>query len=338
MEIPTEDRSTMLPIEPDSNTGEEQSRYDLDSDTESLDSLTSSVLAYEYKNGRRYATYGSNQFWLPNDEHIYGMLFGGKLIFAPIKNPRRILDVGTGTGTWAVDVAMAYPNSRVTGTDISPNQPSWVPSNLTFEIDDAELDWNFSHLFDLIHIQNLNGAIRDWPRLFRQAYEYKSDTDSFWIKSWLTYSTSNLKPGGYFEVKEGDISAKCDDGSIPKEWSLGIAEKESLRACDSLGQTLRAPEYIKQWMEEAGFVDVEERIFRLPMNTWPKDPELKEIGRYQCAQHLEAVSPFALGLLVEVLGWSREETELFLVGVRDNIKDRSIHAYFSIRVVTGHRP
>ncbi|KAK1147871.1 hypothetical protein N8T08_000385 [Aspergillus melleus] len=212
-----------------------------------------------------------------------------------------------------------YPNARITGTDISPHQPSWVPANLTFEIDDAELDWNFSHLFDLVHIQNLNGAIRDWPRMFRQAYD-------------------NLKPGGYFEVKEGDISAKCDDGSIPKEWSLGTAEKESIRACNLLGQTLTAPEHLKQWMEEAGFVNVEERIFRLPMNTWPKDPELKEIGRYQCAQHLEAVSPFALGLLVEVLGWSREVTELFLVGVRDNIKDRSIHAYFTIRVVTGRRP
>lgn len=32
-------------------------------------------------------------------QHIYGMLFGGRLIFSPIpENPQRILDIGTGTG------------------------------------------------------------------------------------------------------------------------------------------------------------------------------------------------------------------------------------------------
>lgn len=80
-------------------------------------------------------------------------------------------------------------------------------------------------------------------------------------------------------------------------------------------------------MEEAGFADVQERQFRLPMNTWPKDRDLKEIGRYQCIQYQEALSPYALGLLVEVLGWSRAELEVFLVGVRENLKDRRIHAY-----------
>lgn len=34
------------------------------------------------------------------------MLFEGQLIFAPVDHPKRILDVGTGTGTWAVDVAL----------------------------------------------------------------------------------------------------------------------------------------------------------------------------------------------------------------------------------------
>ena len=45
-------------------------------------------------------------------------LADGKLHLAPIKNPHRILDIGTGTGIWAIDMADLYPSAEVIGTDI----------------------------------------------------------------------------------------------------------------------------------------------------------------------------------------------------------------------------
>lgn len=52
---------------------------------------------------------------MPNDEveqerldfyhHIFLLLLGGKLYTAPLDNPQRVLDVGTGTGIWAIDFA-----------------------------------------------------------------------------------------------------------------------------------------------------------------------------------------------------------------------------------------
>lgn len=52
---------------------------------------------------------------MPNDEaeqdrldmyhHIFLSLLGGKLYTAPLENPHRVLDVGTGTGIWAIDFA-----------------------------------------------------------------------------------------------------------------------------------------------------------------------------------------------------------------------------------------
>ena len=39
----------------------------------------------------------------------------------------------------------------------------------------------------------------------------------------------------------------------------------------------RTKEY-KGWMEEIGFVDVQEKPLRWPVNTWPKDPHLKKLG------------------------------------------------------------
>lgn len=38
--------------------------------------------------------------------HLYSLLLGGKLFLAPIPDePHRILDLGTGTGIWAMDFA-----------------------------------------------------------------------------------------------------------------------------------------------------------------------------------------------------------------------------------------
>jgi len=43
----------------------------------------------------------------------------GKLHEAPIgSGNQRILDIGKGTGIWAVDMADVYPNAKVVGTDL----------------------------------------------------------------------------------------------------------------------------------------------------------------------------------------------------------------------------
>jgi len=53
------------------------------------------------------------------------LLLDGKLHLAPLDAPHRILDIGTGTGIWAIDVADEYPMAEVIGTDLSPIQPRW---------------------------------------------------------------------------------------------------------------------------------------------------------------------------------------------------------------------
>jgi SAM-dependent methyltransferase len=41
----------------------------------------------------------------------------------------QILDIGTGTGIWAIDMADKYPMAMVIGIDLSPIQPSFIPNN-----------------------------------------------------------------------------------------------------------------------------------------------------------------------------------------------------------------
>lgn len=46
-----------------------------------------------------------------------------------------------------------------------------VPPNVSFEVDNIELDWIYTSDFDYIHGRYLAGAIKDWPRLIQQAYK-----------------------------------------------------------------------------------------------------------------------------------------------------------------------
>jgi hypothetical protein len=56
--------------------------------------------------------------------------------------------------------------------EAGPHTLRSVPPNVKFEIDDVESDWIFSSNFDFIHSRTLNGTIKDWPRLVRQAYKF----------------------------------------------------------------------------------------------------------------------------------------------------------------------
>jgi len=66
----------------------------------------------------------------------------------------------------------SFPSAEVIGIDLSPIQPSWVPPNVQFVVDDVECDWMFSeNSFEFIHIRSMLGSIKDWPHLLAQCYK-----------------------------------------------------------------------------------------------------------------------------------------------------------------------
>ncbi|KAF2709258.1 S-adenosyl-L-methionine-dependent methyltransferase [Pleomassaria siparia CBS 279.74] len=299
--------------ENDSTLGDDQSSL--------TTSVTHSVFDFRYENGRRYHAYSDRKYPVPNDEieqdrldlqhQAFRLSLDEKLYRAPIGNDvHHVLDVGTGTGIWAIEFCDIHPSAQVIGTDLSPIQPELVPPNCSFLIDDCEEEWLFSHHFDFIHTRAMLAAIRDWPRFFQQAYD-------------------NLAPGGYLELQEIPFDAMCMDTSLTPETSP-LLRWSSLfvQGAAQAGVDPSAPYHFDTLLRQVGFVDVNLAVHRWPVGQWAKGDKWKRLGKFAQEDLMDWLSSGSLLLFTRVLGWSRERLEVFLAEIRRELKEHKERCFY----------
>ena len=305
-------------MEPDNDLTDEA--YAESVGTSYVTSIASEISRGIMENGRLYPSYGKHGYGLPTDEdemdrldlqhHKYKLVIGNKHFLAPIgPTPQRILDLATGTGIWALDVADMFPTAQVTGVDIAPIQPAWVATNCQFELDDIEEPWTYrKESFDFIHGRDFLYCLRDYPKLMRQCYEH-------------------LKPGGYVELACIYPLPFCDDGSTPMDNGFRQVCEKFMEASALWGTPADAPTRYAQYMRDAGFIDVSENVYKVPSCPWPKDKVLKQIGALEMTNVVEGAQGFGLRVFEKVFGWTKEQTELVMVNFRRDVKNRSYHQY-----------
>ena len=285
-------------------------------------SLQSSIFDYEEEYGRSYHAFRRGKYVMPNDEreqermdmhyHSLRLALNNRHWIAPIEEPKNILDVGTGTGIWAMDVADDNPSTQITGIDLSPIQPTAVPPNLQFLIMDADEPWDgYEERFDFIHTRLMNGfSIKSWPFFYQQAF-------------------ASLEPGGWVENQEFEVVFGCDDNSqLPDSPSVRWATLWN-EGIQNFGLTGRCyPQLMKQQMEDAGFINVSWKFYRMPVGPWPKDKALRQSGLFNLIGLLDGISGLSQKVFTHGLQWTIEEMEVLLMQVRDECKNRKVHSYF----------
>lgn len=239
------------------------------------------------------------------------------------------MDVGTGTGIWAMYVLL-YRNCGAKGTGLTrraeisrtktpaprssaricrqssrpyckkrvriwalgseAKQGTRRPPNCRFELDDATENWTFpENHFDFVHTRMLYGSIDDWPKYYEQAFRA-------------------IKPGGWFQQLEMSILTRCDDDTLEKYEDKVLKEWGPLfiNAADSpkFGRTLDVWKDMRQHMIDAGFEDVHQVDYKVPIGPWSSDPRLKEIGKWHLLYCFQGAEGWAMYLCTHVLGVS----------------------------------
>ncbi|KAI0402599.1 hypothetical protein F4802DRAFT_575014 [Xylaria palmicola] len=301
-------------------------------DAETVDStrsITDLDVDYVMENGRRYC----GQYYMPNDEdeqvrlqllnQVYLKVFDGELATVPLESPTHILDIGTGVGEWAIDMAELYPECEVTGTDISNIFERRVPQNVYWEVDDAELEWERPpNQYDLVHLRDMTGAFADWEAIYRSAF-------------------GCLKPGGWIEVldfddKKGlhDLFAYFEPESMLYKLAHDLQEASILS-----GRSRGVAHLEPRLLVNAGYVDVNLTEYSIPLKT-----QDGSTGKFWLLSCLNGMEPTCMRLLTKYKGWKPEDVRLGCEMVGQEMltlaqdPQRAKTFVVKLRVLTGRKP
>jgi ubiquinone/menaquinone biosynthesis C-methylase UbiE len=182
-------------------------------------------------------------------QHVLLQLAAGKNYRAPIRQPRAILDVGCGTGTWGRQLAVEFPRAEVVGFDINEDQVRraeahlvkvGLPANFRFLKADALQPFPFAdESFDFTHARLLSPfvPVARWPDVVAEIVRV-------------------TRRGGNIELV--DFSASGSDSTsqaVLRLWEL------SARAMQGRGLYAGAGPALAQLLEGAGVQRVQVRKF-----------------------------------------------------------------------------
>lgn len=177
---------------------------------------------------------------------------------APLNHPSSILDVGAGTGRWAKEMAVTFPQAHIIGLDVkeptadeqhsnaAPSALDLRPANYTFVPGNILEGLPFPDAsFDFVHQRLLFFAI-------------PSDRWQFALNEFRRVT----RPGGWVEVVEGHF------GYDPMGPAAQRIADAMLPAMQKRGIDPRNSAILDQFLREAGLQHIQTRMAKLPVGDW----------------------------------------------------------------------
>lgn len=180
-------------------------------------------------------------------QHYAHLAAAGANFLAPIDSPERALDVGTGTGQWAFDLAEELPSTLVVGLDLVPSKPE-APANYRFVRGNVLHGLPFaSGSFDFTHQRLMMAGIP--------------------LRSWsaeVAELARITRPGGWIELAETDSKMEHAGPATERLWEM-LRRLGTNASLDATGIVFRS---LDDQLRKVGLIDVQRRDITLPIGRW----------------------------------------------------------------------
>lgn len=195
----------------------------------------------------------------------------GSIFHAPVKDPRKIVDIGCGPGNASRELASKFPAAQVWGIDLSVMpEHNERPANLEYVQGDVMnlmakggdprfAPGTLDYVFQRLLVCGMKSA--DWPNYVKTA-------------------VGSARSGGWVEIHEWNFQVWENGKNVSDEWPW---QQEMIRnGQEKNGLDLRCGEKVAGWMRDAGLVDVQTVSYKAPLGLWDVDahPETKNIAEY----------------------------------------------------------
>ncbi|KJK79708.1 hypothetical protein H634G_05300 [Metarhizium anisopliae BRIP 53293] len=301
---------------------------------------------YFVRYGRYYASWRPGKYLFPIDREessrldmihkLFLVVQQDELYLAPLaeNRPLRIMDLGTGSGIWAVHVAeRTGRQSEIMTVDLHKFQPQYLPIGMTavqFDIEDPCWDSLMTRC-DLVHIRMLFGSIHTvlWPQIYRNIYNH-------------------LLPGsGYLEHVEIEWVPRWDENDVDKEGN-GMPDSPSaleewsnlyMTGLETLGRNGRIDgAAIRQTIEDVGFTNVEEKTIRLYMSPWMPEYYKREGARWLNMCFTRGVEGMSLWPMIIGLGMREDEVRGICERAIYESLEMRLRTYFNAHIWLARKP
>ena len=129
---------------------------------------------------------------------------------------------------------------------------------------------------------------------------------------------------------------RSDDGTLPEDSALAGWGPMFIKFCAKSGRDLDTIDRFKARIENAGFINVHVKEYKVPVGDWAKNPHLKEAGRLLKQQLLAGLEGYAMMILTtfgEPQPWTAEEVQVYLAKIRNEANNGGFHFYQQMRRV-----